>query len=285
MTDNLQDPHRNGTVLVAAGALAGVIGGVASKLNDARKRPDQPAPEPTTAPEKKPVVADVSSRAREQASSVISSVGERAEELAASARTTIAHELQATQKAVAPKAKDVIAQASEVAAQAVAAGREHAPDIKALVVENVAPRLQAAREQAAQRVSGVTANVEHLGEQVSESAKGSAKDLGQRFAESLTEAEKSFDHLRESATGSIAQLGKNVPLVPQPKSSSKKGRGLKFLVAGAVGAAVIAGVTNPELRNRVVGRVKSFAHETSELIKDIRGRDGDFPPPVSGASA
>ncbi|MGC4107076.1 MAG: hypothetical protein QM753_12155 [Thermomicrobiales bacterium] len=169
-----------------------------------------------------------------------------------------------------PSLKDLSAEASNLIAGLTDSGKDSAPELKALVDEHLMPRLNELRQRAAHLASDV----------VDSSSEGAAKvsseDLGKRFAESLAHAEKALEEWRGSATDKVGTAQAHVVEAGVQAKEGGKNAGASLLWLGAAGAVVYAGLLKDEQRQWVKEKSKAVASGTVELIKDMRGHDGEF---------
>lgn len=169
-----------------------------------------------------------------------------------------------------PSLKDLSAEASTLIAGLTDSSKDSAPELKALVEEHLVPRLNELRQRAG-----------HVASDVIESSSGGAakvagEDLGKRFAESLAAAEKALDEWRGAATGKVEVAQTHVKEAGVQAKVGGKNAGASLLWLGAAGAVIYAGLLKDEQRQWVKEKTKSVAAGTAELIKDVRGHDGQF---------
>lgn len=169
-----------------------------------------------------------------------------------------------------PSLKDLSAEASHLIAGLADSGKDAGPDLKALVEEHLVPRLEELRKRAAHVASDV---VETTSDEVS---KIQGDDLGKRFAESLAQAEKALDEWRGAAGGKVESAQAHVKEAGVQAKEGGKNAGASLLWLGAAGAVIYAGLLKEEQRQWVKERAKAVASGTVELVKDMRGHDGDF---------
>ncbi|MGC4191387.1 MAG: hypothetical protein QM589_09490 [Thermomicrobiales bacterium] len=169
-----------------------------------------------------------------------------------------------------PSLKQLSAEASNLIAGLSDSGKDAAPELKSLVEEHLVPRLNDLRQRAAHIASDA---VESSSE---EASKVSGEDLGKRFAESLAQAEKALDEWRGAATGKVESAQSHVREVGVQAKEGGKNAGASLFWLGAAGAVIYAGLLRDEQRQWVKEKSKAVASGTVELIKDMRGHDGDF---------
>ncbi|HWK80403.1 MAG TPA: hypothetical protein VNP95_06530 [Thermomicrobiales bacterium] len=169
-----------------------------------------------------------------------------------------------------PSLKDLSAEASNLIAGLTDSGKDSAPELKALVEEHLVPRLNELRQRAAHLASDV----------IDTSSEGASKvsgdDLGKRFAESLAQAEKALDEWRGTATGKVESAQTHVREAGVQAKEGGKNAGASILWLGAAGAVIYAGLLKDEHRQWVKEKTKAIASGTAEVIKDMRGHDGEF---------
>jgi hypothetical protein len=169
-----------------------------------------------------------------------------------------------------PSLKDLSAEASALIANLTDSGKDAAPELKALVDEHLVPRLEELRKRAAHVASDVVESSSDAASKVS------GDDLGKRFAESLAQAEKALEEWRGAAGGKVETAQAHVKEAGAQAKEGGKNAGASVLWLGAAGAVIYAGLLKDEQRQWVKNKAKAVASGTVELVKDMRGHDGEF---------
>ena len=107
-------------------------------------------------------------------------------------------------------------------------------------------------------------------------SKVSGDDRGKRFAESLAQAEKALEEWRGAAGGKVETAQAHVKEAGAQAKEGGKNAGASVLWLGAAGAVIYAGLLKDEQRQWVKNKAKAVASGTVELVKDMRGHDGEF---------
>jgi hypothetical protein len=142
------------------------------------------------------------------------------------------------------------------------------PDLKAFVETHVAPLIGELRQRAAHLAGDVVETSSH--------DKSPANQVANRFTESLAQAEQALGSWRGAAAGHVESAQTQVRSAGVQAREGGKNAAASAFWLGAAAAVVYGGLLNEHQRQWVNEKSKAIANETVGMIKDLRGRDGEF---------
>ncbi len=300
---NPANARSSGAAMFSAAVAAGAVSGVASIINEARKRGkttsdhatevvraniDQSSSDlrerlgPVTEAAKERF-ATLESSGRAQAGKVASQVSERAASIAEAA----------SQSNLRPRFEQARSQLDEVVSDVVERGRKAVPayasEIESLAEKHVLPRLHDATQRVSSFADDVVTSGRERGkqatDQIASEVKGTVDDAGKRFAESLSHAEKSIGGWRGNASSLVGDVESTAKTAAGQAAKGGRNAGATALWIGAAGAVIYAGLLNSEQRKKLRNAGARTFHEAIEIYRDVRGRDGTFGGPGTTPTA